>query len=155
MAHNSKFLLPTALALVAAIAHAQFIDERTQPAAPAVAPAAPAGAPSRAVAEVIAAAAPAAPRFDVTARDSSVREVLARWSRSAGWTHEAQHWTLDKDHPIQGTAGPDVFGADYKTAVRRLLSSTELTDRPVQPCFYVNQVVRVIPKAELCDKTQQ
>lgn len=92
--------------------------------------------------------------FAVTTADRSVREVLARWARSAGWTHEPMHWTLDRDHPIQGDAGPEIFGADFKAASRKLLSSTELTDRPVQPCFYMNKVVRVIPRAELCDRTQ-
>jgi hypothetical protein len=146
---RKNFLIPAALAVVVAVAHAEFVDERT---------AVPDLAGSRAVTEVVATAAPAAPappRFDVTADDRSVREVLARWARGANWTHQPQHWTLDKDHPIQGTAAPDVFGPEFKTAVRRLLSSTELTDRPVQPCFYVNNVVRVIPKSELCDRTQQ
>jgi hypothetical protein len=92
--------------------------------------------------------------FAVTTADRSVREVLARWARGAGWAHEPSHWTLDRDHPIQGAAGPEIFGTDFKTAARKLLSSTELTDRPVQPCFYLNKVVRVIPRAELCDRTQ-
>ncbi|MEJ8837668.1 toxin co-regulated pilus biosynthesis Q family protein [Ramlibacter sp. AN1133] len=92
--------------------------------------------------------------FDVAGSDRSVREVLTRWARAAGWSHEPAHWTLDKDFPVEGTAGAEVFGADFKEAARRLLASTELTDRPVQPCFYTNRVVRVIPKAGLCDKTQ-
>jgi hypothetical protein len=92
--------------------------------------------------------------FEVTAGDRSVREVLARWARTAGWTHEPVHWALDRDHPIQGAAGAELFGADFRSATRKLLSSTELTDRPVQPCFYLNKVVRVIPRAELCDRTQ-
>jgi hypothetical protein len=137
-----------------ATSHAQGIQRNAEPyelpsqAIPLARPAA------RPAAALVAIAAPAA-TFDVRAGDRSVREVLTRWAIGAGWLFEPQHWTLDKDHPIQGTAGADVFGGEFKTAVRRLLSSTELTDRPVQPCFYVNHVVRVIPKAELCDRTQQ
>lgn len=115
-----------------------------------IAPAAPAGT----VANVVIAP-PVAPqlRFAVTSADRSVREALSRWAKAAGWSHEPAHWALDRDFPIAAAAGPEIFGLDFKGAVRILLSSTDLTDRPVQPCFYTNHVVRVIPKAELCDKT--
>jgi len=36
--------------------------------------------------------------------------------------------------------------------VRGLLSSTDLTDFPVQPCFYSNNVLRVVTRAEVCDR---
>lgn len=104
------------------------------------------------VTEVIAKAPPAA-TFEVSTKDRTVREALARWAREVGWVHESVHWSVDKDYPILGAAGSETFGADFKGAVRVLLASTELTDRPAQPCFYINYVVRVIPKAEACDKT--
>jgi hypothetical protein len=88
--------------------------------------------------------------FAVLESDSTVREVLLRWSKSAGWIHQAEHWTIDRDLPILGSADASVFGADYKQAVRTLLASTELTNRPVQPCFYSNRVMRVIPKMGNC-----
>ena len=140
------------------VAHAGFVDERPKPQA----------APAAAVGGAQGAAVPSAPAvsvsppttaasvasvFAVTASDKSIRETLSRWSVSAGWTHEAAHWTIDKDLPIEGVAGAEIFGADYRTAVRRLLSSSELTDRPLQPCFYSNKVVRVIPQAGLCNRT--
>jgi hypothetical protein len=34
-----------------------------------------------------------------------------------------------------------------------LIEATELSDRPLQPCFYANQVLRVVPLAEACDRT--
>ena len=103
------------------------------------------------------AAVPAAPAggFDVTATDKTIREVLARWSSGAGWTHGTEHWTINRDLPIAGMADASVFGTDFKEAVRKLLASSEFTDRPVQPCFYSNKIVRVVPKAELCDKASQ
>lgn len=97
--------------------------------------------------------APVAPSFFIRSTDSTVRDVLTRWSQSAGWTHLPLHWTIDKDHPVEGGIGADIFGNDFKAAVRTLLSSTEMTDRPVQPCFYTNKVVRVIPNASMCDKS--
>ncbi|MEJ8838093.1 toxin co-regulated pilus biosynthesis Q family protein [Ramlibacter sp. AN1133] len=94
-------------------------------------------------------------RYEVSVADRTVRQALARWARETGWVHEPIHWALDKDFPVAAPAGPETFGPEFKAAVRILLSSTELTDRPVQPCFYANHVLRVIPKAELCDKTVQ
>lgn len=99
--------------------------------------------------------APPVASFEVRASDRNVRDVLSRWAKAAGWVHEPAHWALDKDFPVAAAAGPEIFGPEFKGAVRVLLSSTELTDRPVQPCFYTNHVVRVIPKAEFCDKTVQ
>ena len=93
--------------------------------------------------------------FEVLASDRTIRDVLVRWSSSAGWKHSPEHWAVDRDLPIAGSAGADYFGADFVDAVRKLLDSTDLTDRPVQPCFYSNKVVRVVAKAELCDKTNQ
>lgn len=93
--------------------------------------------------------------FDVTSNDQTLRDVLVRWATSAGWVHNPEHWTIDRDLPVSGTADSSVFGLDFKDATRKLLASSELTDRPVQPCFYSNRVVRVVPKAEICDKAKQ
>lgn len=152
-----RLVLSALLVCACAQARADFVDERSTPAAPAItsgAASASTVAPVQAGQAAGLAAAPAAAVFEVKLKDRSLREVLARWARDAGWVHEPSHWTIDRDFPVEGAAGADVFGPDFKVAVRRLLASTELTDRPVQPCFYTNHVVRVIPKAELCDKTQ-
>lgn len=93
--------------------------------------------------------------FDVRPSDMTVRDVLTRWAQQTGWTHKPEHWALDRDLPVSGTADASAFGFDFKIAVRKLLASTEMTDRPVQPCFYSNHVVRVVPRAELCDRNTQ
>jgi hypothetical protein len=103
----------------------------------------------------LAAYAPATPMrpsaaFDASTADPTMRAVLTRWAKLAGWSFDAQHWTVDVDIPLAGTAS---FGADFKSAVRDLLASTELSTRPLQPCFYSNQVLRVIPLAEACNRT--
>lgn len=92
-------------------------------------------------------------RYEVFSSDRTIRDVLQRWSRATGWTHNQVHWTLLRDYPVQGAASAEVFGGDYKTAVRRLMSSTESTDLPAQPCFYTNAIVRVVAQAESCDRT--
>lgn len=139
-----KLALTIAFSAVCVNSFAGFVDERKV----VIQPAAPVSMPVVEVAPVKV----AAPVFDVSSTDKTVRDVLVRWSKSSGWKHDQFHWTLARDYPIEGTASADQFGGDFKNAVRALLSSTESTDVPVQPCFYTNLVVRVVPKAELCDR---
>src|SRR5690606_37881760 len=63
--------------------------------------------------------------FDVSLIDGNMRTALGRWARQAGWTFRAEHWTADVDIPLSGVAA---FGADFRHAVRTLLSSTELAE---------------------------
>jgi hypothetical protein len=100
-------------------------------------------------------AVPTSTGFNVVGSDKTIREVLSRWAGSAGWTHGPDHWAIDRDLPIAGEADASLFGSDFKEAARRLLASSEFTDRPVQPCFYSNKILRVVSKAELCDKSSQ
>lgn len=95
-----------------------------------------------------AASAPAALRAGPP--DSTLRGVLARWAASSGWTFESQHWAVDVDIPLAGTAQ---FPGDFKQAVRALLAATELSERPVQPCFYANHVLRVVAYTQACDRS--
>ena len=82
--------------------------------------------------------------------DSTLRAVLSRWATGAGWMFQPAHWAVDADIPLDGAAD---FQGDFKQAVRDLLASTELSDRPVQPCFYTNRVLRVVPLAQVCDRS--
>jgi len=100
----------------------------------------PAGGPGRT----------AVARFQAGPADHNMRRVLSRWAQQAGWTFESEHWALDVDIPLAGSA---VFTSDFRKAVRDLLASTELADRPAQPCFYSNRVLRVIPLAQHCHRT--
>ena len=88
--------------------------------------------------------------YDATPADRTMRQALRRWATAAGWTFEPEHWTVDVDIPLAGSAS---LGSDFKTAVRELLASTELSTHPLQPCFYSNRVLRVVPHAESCDRT--
>ncbi|MFA7439202.1 TcpQ domain-containing protein [Castellaniella sp.] len=88
--------------------------------------------------------------FRVAPADGTLRKALAGWAHDAGWVFDAEHWAVDVDIPIAGTA---VFPGAFKEAVRSVLAATELGDRPLQPCFYANQVLRVIPLAQRCDRT--
>jgi len=81
--------------------------------------------------------------------DTTLRAVLARWAGDSGWTFHPQHWAVDVDIPLSASAE---FSGDFKSAVRELLSATELADKPLQPCFYANQVLRVVPLAQSCSR---
>lgn len=155
-------LLALVLGVSAGNALAGFVDSRPAPAP--VAPATPVAAPAAAasaqggavatpvggvVAEPTAPPAPVAQPFTISRNDKTIREALVTWSRRAGWTHDAEHWTVPFDLPVLSSAD---LGTDFKGAVRALLSSTDLTNLPLQPCFYSNKVLRVVPKAELCDR---
>lgn len=140
-------------------ANAQFIDERggsnAVPKNASSGSAATFSASPTGVAGVVESQPSPIGQFDVKDSDQNIREVISRWAVSARWTHKPEHWAIDRDLPVSGVDDAESFGPDFKIAVRRLLTSTELTDRPSQPCFYTNRVVRVIPAAELCDKTNQ
>ncbi|WP_409558503.1 TcpQ domain-containing protein [Achromobacter sp.] len=89
--------------------------------------------------------------FRAAPPDATFRAVLARWADAAGWTFHPQHWAVDVDIPLAATAE---FPGDFKAAVRGLLGATELADRPLQPCFYGNRVLRVVPLAQSCSRAQ-
>lgn len=95
-------------------------------------------------------AAPARQMLRAGPPDATLRGVLARWAASSGWTFEPQHWAVDVDIPLAGAAQ---FPGDFKQAVRALLAATELSERPVQPCFYANQVLRVVAYTQACDRS--
>lgn len=142
----------------------QWVDTPAAP-GPVVAGVTAAGSAARAVAgaglraargagepEVVATVAPvpAALVYDAAVSDGNMRRVIERWARQAGWTFSAEHWTVDVDIPLNGAAS---FGADFLDAVRGLLSATEMTARPLQPCFYANRVLRVVAYTQPCDRT--
>ena len=94
--------------------------------------------------------APPAVRFDVVPGDRTFRQAISRWAQSVEWIHLPQHWSVGYDLPITGSFS---FPGDFKTAVRALLDTTQMNGNPLQPCFYGNRVIRVVPAAELCDRS--
>lgn len=90
------------------------------------------------------------PFYAVTNTDKNLRQALARWSGLSGWRFQAEHWAVDVDIPLTATAN---FSDDFVGSVRALVEATELSERPLQPCFYANQVLRIVPINEACDRT--
>jgi len=124
-------------------------DETADPAA-ALVPAADATADSPAAADgAVPAPHASTPAFHAEITDGNLRQVLVRWAGLAGWTFGPEHWDVDVDIPLAGGAS---FGDDFKQAVRALVSATEMAERPLQPCFYANHVLRVVPYAQACDR---
>lgn len=94
-------------------------------------------------------AAPPIATWIVSSKDKTIRDALKSWTNTANWTFEPEHWAVPVDIPL--TAGA-TFSGDFKTAVRQLIATTELGDTPLQPCFYLNRVVRVVPINQVCDQ---
>ena len=84
-------------------------------------------------------------KWDITPADQNMRLLINKWSKSVNWT---MHWAVDKEIPI---ISPDSVTGDFKTAIRHLLSATALNDLPVKPCFYTNNVVRVVRETSKCN----
>ena len=89
------------------------------------------------------------PLFEVSPADLTLRAALLRWADLAGWTFLPEHWAVDVDIPLAGSA---VFRQPFEGAVQELVASTELGDYPLQPCFYSNKVLRVVRYATPCDR---
>lgn len=77
----------------------------------------------------------------------TVRSALQRWAVQANWVFGAEFYALPSDVSVVVSAD---LGVDFKAAVRQLLDSTQGTAQPMQPCFYANQVLRVVARHELC-----
>jgi hypothetical protein len=109
----------------------------------------PLGSPQSSAAQSHANHAPR-PFFAVSHSDLHLRQALSRWAGLSGWRFEPEHWAVDIDIPLSASAR---FSDDFVSSVQALVASTELSDRPLQPCFYSNQVLRIVPVAEPCDRT--
>jgi len=86
--------------------------------------------------------------YSVDTQDLHIRSALSRWAKISGWRFDPEHWAVDVDIPLSGHAK---FTDDFDASVRKLIESTELSDKPLQPCFYSNRVLRVIPISQACD----
>lgn len=80
--------------------------------------------------------------------DVTMRQLIQKWSGTVGWTLV---WNVDKDIPLESS---DQTTGDFKFAVRRLLSTTALSDVSIKPCFYTNQVVRVVRETTKCNPNE-
>ena len=108
--------------------------------------AAPASAPTVAAGE----ARKPTPIFSATPADGNMRRLLRRWAAEAGWTFGDEHWAIGRDIPLVASI---TLGSDFKAAVRTVLDSTEFTATPARACFYSNNVMRVVPRHEQCNRS--
>lgn len=114
-------------------------------------PAAHAGVPAYQPASVITASSGRATGVQLwitSPADNNMRQLIQRWSATVGWSLV---WGVDKDIPLDSS---DQVTGDFKTAVRRLLASTSLSDITLKPCFYTNSVVRVVRETAKCNPNE-
>jgi hypothetical protein len=86
--------------------------------------------------------------YSVTPAQHDLRSVIDIWAKIVGWTSV---WDIDRDIPINMA---DSKENDFRSAVRRVLAATEFGDLPAKPCFYSNNVVRVVRKTTKCNPNE-
>lgn len=86
--------------------------------------------------------------YTVTPAQHDLRSVIDIWAKIVGWTSV---WDIDRDIPINMA---DSKENDFRSAVRRVLAATEFGDLPAKPCFYSNNVVRVVRKTTKCNPNE-
>ena len=84
--------------------------------------------------------------WDVQLSDGTYRKLVARWAARAGWT---AIWDVDNEIPLIGSSPS--MGDTFTNAMLELGHSTDSTDTPIHPCFYTNNLVRVVPNTVACD----
>lgn len=85
--------------------------------------------------------------FGSHASDNNFKQLLQRWALAAGWVFNDEHWAVKVEVPL---SGPFSYQGSFTDAVQQLLLSTQLGDYPLRPCFYSNQVLRVMPLTSTC-----
>ncbi|KVT70182.1 pili assembly chaperone [Burkholderia ubonensis] len=118
---------------------AQRGDVFRAPASAAAAPGAQA-LPAAAMATTAAAApVPAASSWDVRASDGTIRGVLSRWARTAGWQLV---WDAPVDFSVDAQA---TLRGSFEDALQALVASLGRTSTPIQAILYQgNHVLRVV-----------
>ncbi|MFC5550209.1 toxin co-regulated pilus biosynthesis Q family protein [Massilia aerilata] len=86
--------------------------------------------------------------YQVTPGQHDLRTVIDSWAKVVGWSAV---WDMDRDIPINMA---DAKENDFRSAVRRLLAATEFGDLPAKPCFYSNNVIRVVRKTTKCNPNE-
>ena len=80
--------------------------------------------------------------------DGNMRLLLKRWSQENSWK---LLWHVDRDIPLDSD---DAITTDFKSAVRRVLGATALSDVQLKPCFYSNMVLRVVRETVKCNPNE-
>ncbi|KVC85887.1 toxin co-regulated pilus biosynthesis Q family protein [Burkholderia ubonensis] len=107
--------------------------------APASAAAAPGAQALPEAALPAAAPVPAASSWDVRASDGTIRGVLSRWARTAGWQLV---WDAPVDFSVDAQA---TLRGSFEDALQALVASLGRTSTPIQAILYQgNHVLRVV-----------
>jgi hypothetical protein len=85
--------------------------------------------------------------FTSLTSDKSLKQLIQRWARDAAWVFNDEHWAVSVEIPL---SGPFTQQGSFPEVVQQVLLSTQLGDYPLRPCFYSNNVLRVIPFEESC-----
>lgn len=86
-------------------------------------------------------------QFASLTSDKSLKQLIQRWAHDAAWVFNDEHWAVSVEIPL---SGPFTQQGSFPDVVQQVLLSTQLGDYPLRPCFYSNNVLRVIPFEESC-----
>lgn len=86
-------------------------------------------------------------QFASLSSDKSLKQLIQRWAHDAAWVFNDEHWAVNVEIPL---SGPFTHQGSFPDVVQQVLLSTQLGDYPLRPCFYSNNVLRVIPFEESC-----
>lgn len=95
---------------------------------------------------------PPARYWNIDPSDGTVRQALQRWAQIDGWVFGPDQWLLNWDLPIEAPA--QFEAATFQEAAQALAQAISLSESPINVCFYGNQVLRVVPFNQRCDRTQ-
>jgi hypothetical protein len=85
------------------------------------------------------------PVWHVEMADSTFQKLFGRWAMTAGWT---SRWDVPQDIPV---IAEYTFEGSFTDAVFSVTDSTDGTDMPIHPCFYTNNLVRIVPVSVVCN----
>ncbi|HDR9474379.1 toxin co-regulated pilus biosynthesis Q family protein [Burkholderia multivorans] len=86
-----------------------------------------------------------APLWEASPADQTFRQLFERWGAQAGWK---TFWEVGQEIPVVASSP---FYGTFTDAAQAVLDTTLSTDLPVHPCFYTNNVMRVLPTSTECN----
>ena len=88
------------------------------------------------------------PKFEITSEDETLYLALRRWAVDSGYQLV---WDAGKDFPAKKTS----YQVDhFEDAVAKVMGDTGRSSYPLHACSYTNNVVRILPVSQSCERKE-